>query len=201
MLYPLVSASPERQRLSAFSGSLSFQIVSKERCEDVFPVVGGGWTTEIDAPQLAAVAPGPAAMIPWTNHEEVLFRSVVTLEQLVDLDWTVEVFLIPPAGHVQDRHRDLVQPRRKRLAFPKHIVVRLSNEVGPCRQLALKILCVRIRERAEFQVPVVRIEVIDNRVNVRDLFRRLHHVGIFKTVAQTKSAVVVKVVPEPHVGG
>src|SRR6185369_11493106 len=104
--------------------------ISEERRKDVFPVISRGWTAKIDAAELAAVAPGPAAVVPWTDHQEVLFRSIVALEQLVDLDRAVEVFLIPPPGNVQNGHRHAGQPGSECLTFPERIVVGLRDKIG-----------------------------------------------------------------------
>src|SRR6185437_649119 len=117
---------------------------------------------EIDAPKFAAVSSRPASVIPRTNHEKILFRTVVTFEQLVDLERPVKILLVPPTGNVQDRHGHAVEPWRKSLALPKRAVVRLAYKVVPRRQLAFEILRVRIREGTKVQIPVIRVEPIDH---------------------------------------
>src|SRR6185369_14973137 len=130
----------------------------------------GGCTAEVDAAEFISLTARPAAMIPWTNDEKVLLRGVVPLEQLVDLDWTIEVFLVPPTCDVQGWHCDTIQPRRKCLAFPERCVIGFVDEVGPGGNLALKILFIRVREWAEFQVPLVGVELINDLGYVGNLF-------------------------------
>src|ERR1051326_2087042 len=115
VLDPRIDARSEGHRLRTFGSSLSFQVIIEERNEDVLSVIGRGWTAEVDAAEFTAVTSRPATVVPWTNHEEILFRSVVSFEQLVNFQRTVEVFLIPPARNVQRRYGHTVQPRRKRL--------------------------------------------------------------------------------------
>src|SRR6185295_14309789 len=111
--------------------------------------MSGGRAAKLDPAKLTSLPSRPAAVIPRTDNEEVLFRGVVTLEQLVNLYWAVEIFLVPPAGYVEDRHGDAVEPRRKTLAFPECGVVGFVHKVGPGWNLAVKVLLIHIRKRAE----------------------------------------------------
>ena len=83
-------------------------------------------------------------MVPRADHEKVLLLRIMPFEKLVDLDWTVEVFLVPPARNVQSRHGHARQPRLKALPFPERVVIRMIDEVVPARQLALKVFRVRV---------------------------------------------------------
>src|SRR5262245_10547835 len=111
--------------------------------------MSGGRTAKLDPAKLISVTSRPAAVIPWTDDEEVLFRGIVTLEQLVNLYRAVEILLVPPSGYVQDRHGDAVEPRRKTLAFPECGVVGFFDKVGPGRNLAVKVLLIHIRKRTK----------------------------------------------------
>src|ERR1051325_9156430 len=130
----------------------------------------GRRAAEVDTSELTTVAARPAAMVPWSNDEKVLFSGVVTFEQLVDLDWTIEVFLVPPTGDVECRHGDAIEPRRERLAFPKRGVVGFVDEGGPGGDLALEVFLIRIREWTEFQIPLVGVKLVDDLRDVGDLF-------------------------------
>src|ERR1043165_6204981 len=109
-----------------------------------------GLTAEVYAAELTAVTTRPPAVVPWSSDEKFLFRYVVTFEQLVDPDWTIEVFLVPPTRDVQRRHGDAIEPRRECLAFPERGVIGFVDEGGPGWDLALEILLIRVRERTEF---------------------------------------------------
>src|SRR5439155_8919672 len=105
--------------------------MGEETREHIPAVVVRGGAAKIDLAQLLAVAGRPAAMIPRADHEEILLARIVLLQQLVDLERTVEILLIPPARDVERRHRDAVQPRRKRLPLPEGVVVRMAHEIIP----------------------------------------------------------------------
>ena len=201
MLRPLVGAGAERQRFARRRRALILQVVREERGHHVAAVMGGGVAAEIDAAQRAAGAARPAAVIPGSDDEKVLLLRVVFLEQLVDLDRPVEIFLIPPAGDVERRHRDAVQPRRKRLPFPERVVVGMADEIVPGRQRLAEVPAIGVRQRAELEIPVVGVVAIDQRRGRGHLLRGLHHVGVLEAVAQAERAVVMEVVADPHVCG
>ncbi len=156
-LYPLIRAGPERQRLGQIEASLSLQVIRQERRQHVAPVILRGRTAEIDGPELSPFASRPSAMVPRTDDEEVLVRRVVPLEQFVDLDRTVKIFLVPPAGHVQRRHRHAFQPRREGLPLPESIVIGMIDEVVPGWEPVVEILPVDIRQRPELEIPLVSV--------------------------------------------
>src|SRR5688572_12329200 len=108
-------------------------------------------------------------MVPWANHEKVLLRLIMSFQQLVDFDWAVKVFLVPPAGNIQRRHSHAVQPRRESLTLPEIVIVRTVGEVAPAWELAVKVLRFNVRERAEFQIPLVGIKRVDDLRNIRHL--------------------------------
>src|SRR5688572_2693800 len=147
VLDPLVQSRSERHCFRALRTALVFQIVREERRENVLAIVFRRRASEIDRSKLAAFTSRPAAVVPRTDDEEVLFRRVVTFEQFVDLDWTVEVFLVPPTSDVQRRHRNSSEPRLEALPLPERVVVRMVDEVVPARQTAFEILRASIRQR------------------------------------------------------
>src|SRR5688500_17450607 len=99
-------------------------------------------------------------MVPRTHDQEILFLCIVAFEQLIDFDRTVEIFLVPPSGHVERRHCHAIEPRCKRLPLPESVIVGMVYEVAPGWDLPLKILRVDVRERSEIQIPLVSIVTI-----------------------------------------
>ena len=138
VLDPLVAAGPERKCFRALGCAFVFQVMREERRQNVFAIVRGSRTAKIDGSKFAAFTSRPAAMVPRTDHEKVLLLRVVPFRKLVDLDWAVEVFLVPPRD-VQRRHGHARQPRLKALSFPERVVIRMIDEVVPARQPPLSI--------------------------------------------------------------
>jgi hypothetical protein len=187
------------KRFAVGCRALIFQVVREERGHHVAAVMRRGIAAKVDAAERAAGAARPAAVIPRSDDEKVLAPGVVLLQQLVDLDRPVEIFLIPPAGHVQRGHRDPVQPRRKRLPLPERVVVGMADEVVPGRERLVEIAAIGVPQRAELEIPVVGVVAIDQRRGRSDFLRGLHHVGVLEAVAQSECAVVMEVVAKPHV--
>ena len=75
----------------------------------------------------------------------------------------------------------------------------MRDEVVPRRQLPVEVLGIGVRECAEMQVPLIGIVSIE--VKIRKRLRRLQLIRILKSVAQSKSSVVMKVITKKHVGG
>ena len=75
-------------------------------------------------------------MIPRADYKKVLLRRVVPLEQLIDLDRAIKIFLVPPTRYIQRRHAHAVQPGCERLPLPERVIVRVIYKVAPCRNLA-----------------------------------------------------------------
>src|SRR5918992_4720210 len=91
VLDPLIAAGSESHRLRTLGASFVFQVIGKERRENVFAIVLGGRASKVPWAKLASLTSGPAAVVPRTDDQEVLFLSIVPFEQFVDLDRTVEV--------------------------------------------------------------------------------------------------------------
>ena len=87
-------------------------------------------------------------MIPWADDEKVLVLRVELLEPFINLNRSVEVLLIPPAGDVERRHRNLGECRDERLHLPKGVVIRMRDVIVPRGNLAVEVLGVDIREWA-----------------------------------------------------
>src|SRR5438034_1019302 len=73
--------------------------------------VFAGIHAEADVAELVARPARPPPVVPRADHEEVPVEGVVPLQQLVNPQRPVEVFLVPPAADVQCRHGDPVQVR------------------------------------------------------------------------------------------
>src|SRR5215471_20184089 len=125
---------------------------------------------EFYAAKLLTVSPRPTSVIPGANNQEVLVGRLMFLEQLIDFHWSVKVLLIPPSCNIQCRNRDFVQPGRKCLPLPERIVVGMIDEVVPGRKLVVKILFICVRKRAQLQVPLVSIKIINDLRHIGYLF-------------------------------
>src|SRR5579883_2559609 len=119
MPHPLIDAGAKRSRFGKIQRALLLQVIGKKRRKNFAPIVSAGGAAEIDLPKLSAIAARPAAVIPGADDQKILMRGIVFFEQLIDLEGAVEIFLIPPAGDVQRRHGDAIQPWREALALPE----------------------------------------------------------------------------------
>src|SRR5262249_27788626 len=95
--------------------------------------------------QFVAQSMRPAPMIPRAGNEVVQMLAIILLQQLIDLLWTIEVFLVPPAGHIQVRHGRFTQKTSKCLWLSKLIPLRMVNKIVPGRELAVKIFRIGVR--------------------------------------------------------
>src|SRR5262249_20565170 len=120
------------------------EIEGEERRLDAVAKVLRRRASEIDVAELLAFARVPAAVIPRTDDEEVLVVFVELLQPLVDLYRAVEVFLVPPPGDVERRHRHLGERRDQRLLLPELVVVRMRDVVVPGGNLSVQVLRVRV---------------------------------------------------------
>src|SRR5215813_4652168 len=119
-------------------------MIGQEPRKHIPSIIRGGGATEFNTAKLLAVAPRPSAMIPGADDQEVLVGRIMLLEQLIDFQRTIKVFLIPPSRDVERRDGYLVQPGCECLALPERIIVRMIDEVVPSREFIVKILCVSV---------------------------------------------------------
>src|SRR5579871_5200362 len=170
------------------------QPIVEPRLEDVLAVIERRVRSEVDRAEPSAIAV-PSAMIPRSRHEIVATIAIVGLHLLVDLLRSVEILLIPPAGHMHDRDLYSVEIGSERQPLPERIVIGVMEEILPSGQLSVEILLVRIGERSEIQIPIVGVAAIELEAVI---FGRtgLQHRGVFEALAQAKSAVVMKVVAQ-----
>ena len=150
-------------------------------------------------PEAIGPATRPAAMVPGPHDQEVLVLLVVPFEELVNPERSAKVLLVVPTADKEcwDGERSF-QIGRNGLPPPEFIVVGMRNKVVPAWPRAVEILRVGIRERAQPQIPIVRVGQIDGPLHVH-LFARLEHPDILEAVAQPESAVVVEVVAQEHI--
>src|ERR1041384_2283733 len=99
---PLVRTRLERDRLRLPQLALVFEEMREPRRQDAVLEIPGRGADEIDVAELGAIA-GPPTVIPWANHQVIHPPGVVRLEQRVNLHRSVEIFLIPPPGHIERR--------------------------------------------------------------------------------------------------
>src|SRR6202007_2209007 len=116
------------------------QVICQEACKHVLSIVLRGLAAEIYGTEFLPVTSGPTAMVPRADDEEVLICRIVPFEQFINLERPVEILLVPPARHIQRRHRYTVQPRREALPLPERIVVGMVHEVVPGGEPIVKVL-------------------------------------------------------------
>src|SRR3974377_2143629 len=115
------------------------QPVREPRCHDVAAEVGAGIASTSQRPQARAVAARPPPVVPWARNEIIEVLRVVSLEQLVNLLWAVKVLLVPPAGYVQVGNGWLLHVRGEHLLFPEAVVIGMTYEIIPRRNIAVEI--------------------------------------------------------------
>ena len=95
--HPLVGPRLEGQGFGEVEIALVPQVVGEEASLDLAEL-GGGVAPEVDGPEAAPRSVSPAAVVPWPDDEEVLFRRVLGLEGLIDRQRPVEILLVeqPP---------------------------------------------------------------------------------------------------------
>src|ERR1039458_5998650 len=126
--------------------------------------------------------------------------AIVLFQAGVDALRAVEIFLIPPAGDVHDGHLDGVEIRREGQALPEGIVVGVAGEILPGGELAVEVLFVGVRKRAEGEIPIVSVGAVEGEMVI--LFGGgFEQGGVFETVTEAESAVVMEIVAEELVGG
>src|SRR5512146_3467333 len=125
------------------------EVIREERRLNAVAAVLRRGAAEVDVAERAPFARVPAAVIPGTDDEEVLVVAVELLEAFVDRHGTVEVFLVPPAGHIERGNRDLRERGNERLALPELIVVGMRDKIVPRRDLPLEHTRIDIRPTAE----------------------------------------------------
>src|SRR4051812_43483240 len=109
--------------------------------------------------------------------------TVGGLEQLVNFLRAIEVFLVPPSGDVEERHVSVMDQISEDLFLPKVVKVRVSDEIVPRRNLAMKVPFIRVRQRSQREIPLVCIELVEFEVVVL-LLLRLEQRGVFESVAE-----------------
>src|SRR5688500_1791970 len=153
MRAPDVAADLEGGRFRQLEIALPLQPVREERPLYLLPEMASGRAAEVQGSQSLPGGSSPAAVVPRSDDEEVEIRRVTLLELPVDLDGTVEVFLVPPAGDVERGDAWPIDLRRHGLALPEGIPVRVCDEVVPRRDLSLEVFRIDVGERAELEVP------------------------------------------------
>ena len=123
-------------------------------------------------------------------------------ERLINLQRSIEIFLIPPSGNIEIRYEirniGLLQIRRHCLPLPELVVVGMLHEIVPSGQLLVHILLVEIRNRSQPQKPVEGIEAIE--IESLVLLGCFHSRRILQAVAQPERAVMMEIVTQVHVG-
>ena len=196
---PLIGARLEGDGLGLPGLAPILQEMREPGREDAVLEVPGCGAPEVDGAQFVPRRAGPAAVIPRPHHERVDVPAVVRLEQLVDLQGAIEVFLVPPSRHGERGHRDAGEVRSGALPLPERVVVGVRHEVVPGGNLPVQVLGIDVGERPEIEVPLEGVVAVE--LERLLLLRRLHSCRVLEAVAQAERAVMVEVVAQEHVGG
>src|ERR1051326_1591919 len=129
--HPAIRAGLERISLRHFEVAFVFQVISEERSLNLFAEVARRGALELNSPQRVALAARPSAVIPRPGDEKVQALGISLLLHLISLDRAVEIFLIPPSGHVERRHGDVSQVEMHRTLLPILIEARVRDETLP----------------------------------------------------------------------
>ena len=97
----------------------------------------------------------PTAVIPRANDQVIHVLSVILFEIRVGGHGPIKIFLVPPAGHIQIRHRRLMQGVRQRFLLPVFVIGRMLDKTVPRRNFAVQVIFVDVRKRPDVQIPVV----------------------------------------------
>src|SRR5437870_12198229 len=100
---PLITTRFERHGFGLGWFSFSLQVVSEPGRLDVRAKVHAGRSSKVDSAQSSAAAV-PPAVVPWTEHEEVLVVLIELFQRFISRQRAIIVFLIPPA--TDDQRRD-----------------------------------------------------------------------------------------------
>src|SRR6185369_345573 len=122
-------------------------------------------TAKINVSHFVASQTIPTAVIPWTSDQIVQMLVVSLFENLVRLDWSVKIFLVPPARDVHDRHRRFPELTGQRLLLPELVVIGMRDKVIPGWYFAVEVESVGVREWSKPQVTLVSI--VSNKFEVR----------------------------------
>src|SRR5262249_52284421 len=156
---------------------------------DLGAKIFAGWAAKIDLSQSSS-RPFPAAMVPWSQHDEIVIAGIEFLKGRVGRQGAVIIFLIPPAAHHERRHRCRFQIIFRTSCLPIAVVIRVAYERVPRREVS-GIQFSDLAEPALFQIPVVRVFIESDLSNV---LRTLHHPYVLIAVALPESAIVKEVV-------
>ena len=135
-------------------------------------------------------------MVPRPEHDEVVIALVEFLQRLVRFQSAVIILLIPPPADYQRSDARSFELVSVAACLPIVVVSRMRDERIPRWKLSF-VQFGDSAERSFFEIPVVGVLV---ERYFRILFRRLHHLHVFVTVALTECAVVKEIVTQPCVG-
>ena len=74
----------------------------------------------------------------------------------------------------------------------------MPDVIVPRGNLAVQELWIHVGERAELQIPLVGVVDVEGELGI--LLPRFHHRRVLEAVGEAECAVVMEVVPQPHVG-
>src|SRR5205823_2542682 len=128
---PLIRARLKHHGLTDGKSSLSMQPVSEPGSLNVCAKIFCRTAAERHRAKLVTRAMCPATVIPWAGYKIVQMLGVILLQQLINLLRTKEVFLVPPAGHVEIGDSCFAQHAGEGLLPPEIILVGMVYKIVP----------------------------------------------------------------------
>src|SRR5262245_11141608 len=116
---PAIRASLERGCFGLCELPLVLQIIREPGPQDLGTKIFADRSAEFDISELVARCAIPTAVIPRTDHEMIHVACVGFFEDLVRLDRSIKVFLVPPARDVHYRHSSLLYLIDQCLVLPE----------------------------------------------------------------------------------
>src|ERR1700694_1372499 len=173
---PAVGARRERARLPGWLLPLAVEIVAEERRLDRLAELARGlMAAERDQPDAVRLRRAPLSVEPRAGDHEIRTVGVVLRGVPEDLPRPPRIFLIKETSDVQVRDRRCVELADPRFLLPELVIVRVRADVVPVGDRAVQGASLDVRERAERQIPRVRVVDLEREVRVLVLVRLLEH--------------------------
>ncbi len=107
--------------------------------------------------ELFTVAFVPPAMRPRTHHQRHGCSRRLRLDRTKRLECSGKILRIEPSAHNQHSGFDVLQMRQQVARLPERIVICMADGVGPIRISIMKILLLRVAERAHVEIKPVAV--------------------------------------------
>src|SRR5690606_13496476 len=140
-LPPFLFAGVKHQRLSQLQVSFTLKVISEELAFHFSLKPGRNAIAEVNMVVDALPGfPGPVTVRPGPHDNTVCGSGTCTLDGLVNVQRTVQVFGIKPASYRKYRVLHVLQVRKDASLLPELIVVRMVDDLLPEEVIVMKLL-------------------------------------------------------------